>query len=135
MIQKFKLNKVNALAKELRLKIIYPIIVFEGNMGVGKTTLIQALCNEWGVIDSVSSPTFSLINEYKTKEDSSIYHFDFYRLETAEEAFDFGVEEYIDSGSICFIEWPEKIIPLLPQHLHRIKLIYVDQNTREIDFC
>tara|TARA_B100000767_G_scaffold274538_2_gene307864 strand:+ start:6071 stop:6478 length:408 start_codon:yes stop_codon:yes gene_type:complete len=134
VIQNFKLEELNTLAKTLRLKIKYPIVVFEGKMGVGKTTLIQALCNEWNVIDSVSSPTFSLINEYRTKKNLSIYHFDCYRIETADEAFDFGAEEYLDSGSICFIEWPEKIIRLLPQELHRIKLTYIDQNTREIDF-
>ena len=134
MIQKFKSNEVNALAKELHFKIKHPVVVFEGNMGVGKTTLIHALCKEWDVIDLVSSPTFSLINEYKTKEDRFIYHFDCYRLETADEAFDFGAEVYIDSGSVCLIEWPEKISLLLPPELHRIKLTYIDQNTREIDF-
>lgn len=134
MIREFKLNYVDALAKELSTLISHSIILFDGSMGMGKTTLIKALCKQLNVIDTVSSPTFSLINEYKTKDGKSIYHFDCYRLETPEEAYDFGAEEYLDSGSICLIEWAEKIQPLLPQELHRVKLEYIDQNTRKIEF-
>ena len=134
MIRVFKLNDVDALAKELSIRISHPIVLFVGSMGMGKTTLIKALCKQLNVIDTVSSPTFSLINEYKTRDDKSIYHFDCYRLETPEEAYDFGAEEYLDSGSICLIEWAEKIQPLLPQEVHRIKLEYIDQNTRKIEF-
>ena len=134
MIRVFKLNDVDALAKELSTRISHPIVLFDGSMGMGKTTLIKALCNRLNVIDTVSSPTFSLINEYKTKDGKSIYHFDCYRLETPEEAYDFGAEEYLDSGSICLIEWAEKIQPLLPQQVHHIKLEYIDQNTRKIEF-
>lgn len=134
MIRVFKLNDVDALAKELSTQISHPIVLFDGSMGMGKTTLIIALCKQLNVIDTVSSPTFSLINEYKSKDDKSIYHFDCYRLETPEEAYDFGAEEYLDSGSICLIEWAEKIQPLLPQEVHRIKLEYIDQNTRKLEF-
>ena len=134
MIREFKLNDVDALAKELSTLISHPIVLFVGSMGMGKTTLIKALCKQLNVVDTVSSPTFSLINEYKTKDDKSIYHFDCYRLETPEEAYGFGAEEYLDSGSICLIEWAEKIQPLLPQEVHRIKLEYIDQNTRKIEF-
>ena len=134
MIRVFKLNDVDALAKELSTRISHPIVLFDGSMGMGKTTLIKALCKRLNVVDTVSSPTFSLINEYKTKDGKSIYHFDCYRLETPEEAYDFGAEEYLDSGSICLIEWAEKIQPLLPQEVHRIKLEYIDQNTRKIEF-
>ena len=134
MIRVFKLNDVDSLAKELSTRISHPIVLFDGSMGMGKTTLIKALCKQLNVVDTVSSPTFSLINEYKTKDDKSIYHFDCYRLETPEEAYDFGAEEYLDSGSICLIEWAEKIQPLLPQEVHRIKLEYIDQNTRKIEF-
>ena len=134
MIRVFKLNDVDALAKELSTRISHPIVLFDGSMGMGKTTLIKALCKQLNVVDTVSGPTFSLINEYKTKDDKSIYHFDCYRLETPEEAYDFGAEEYLDSGSICLIEWAEKIQPLLPQEVHRIKLEYIDQNTRKIEF-
>ena len=134
MIREFKLNDVDALAKELSTLIGHSIILFDGSMGMGKTTLIKAFCKQLNVIDTVSSPTFSLINEYKTKDGKSIYHFDCYRIETPEEAYDFGAEEYLDSGSICLIEWAEKIQPLLPQELHRVKLEYIDQNTRKIEF-
>ena len=134
MIREFKINDIDTLAKELSTLISHSIILFDGSMGMGKTTLIKALCNRLNVIDTVSSPTFSLINEYKTKDGKSIYHFDCYRLETPEEAYDFGAEEYLDSGSICLIEWAEKIQPLLPQEVHRIKLEYIDQNTRKIEF-
>ena len=134
MIREFKLNDVDALAKELSTLISHSIILFDGSMGMGKTTLIKAFCKQLNVIDTVSSPTFSLINEYKTKDRKSIYHFDCYRIETPEEAYDFGAEEYLDSGSICLIEWAEKIQPLLPQELHRVKLEYIDQNTRKIEF-
>ena len=134
MIREFKINDIDTLAKEISTLISHSIILFDGSMGMGKTTLIKALCNRLNVIDTVSSPTFSLINEYKTKDDKSIYHFDCYRLETPEEAYDFGAEEYLDSGSICLIEWAEKIQPLLPQQVHHIKLEYIDQNTRKIEF-
>ena len=134
MIRVFKLNDVDALAKELSTRISHPIILFVGSMGMGKTTLIKALCKQLNVIDTVSSPTFSLINEYKTKDGKSIYHFDCYRLESHEEAYNFGAEEYLDSGSICLIEWAGKIQSLLPQEVHRIKLEYIDQNTRKIEF-
>ena len=134
MIREFKINDIDTLAKEISTLISHSIILFDGSMGMGKTTLIKALCNRLNVIDTVSSPTFSLINEYKTKDGKSIYHFDCYRLETPEEAYDFGAEEYLDSGSICLIEWAEKIQPLLPQEVHRIKLKYIDQNTRKIEF-
>lgn len=134
MIREFKINDIDTLAKEISTLISHSIILFDGSMGMGKTTLIKALCNRLNVIDTVSSPTFSLINEYKTKDGKSIYHFDCYRLETPEEAYDFGAEEYLDSGSICLIEWAEKIQPLLPQEVHHIKLEYIDQNTRKIEF-
>ena len=134
MIREFKLNDVDALAKELSTLIGHSIILFDGSMGIGKTTLIKALCKQLNVIDTVSSPTFSLINEYKTRDGKSMYHFDCYRIETPEEAYDFGAEEYLDSGSICLIEWAEKIQPLLPQELHHVKLEYIDQNTRKIEF-
>ena len=134
MIREFKINDIDTLAKEISTLISHSIILFDGSMGMGKTTLIKALCNRLNVIDTVSSPTFSLINEYKTKDGKSIYHFDCYRIETSEEAYDFGAEEYLDSGSICLIEWAEKIQPLLPQQVHHIKLEYIDQNTRKIEF-
>lgn len=91
------------------------IIAFEGEMGSGKTTLIKAICSKMGVADNVSSPTFAIINEYFTAGGDTIYHFDFYRLKNLREAMDIGVEEYLDSGSYCFLEWPELVGSLLPE--------------------
>ena len=90
------------------------IIVFYGEMGAGKTTLIKAICRKLGVEGTVSSPTFSLVNEYISRQGKKIYHFDFYRLKNETEALDIGCEEYFASGNYCFIEWPEKIKHLLP---------------------
>ena len=90
------------------------IFAFYGEMGAGKTTFIKALCEEMHVLDYVTSPTFALINEYKTKNDSTIFHFDFYRIKNISEVYDFGYEDYFYSGDYCFIEWPELIETLLP---------------------
>lgn len=91
----------------------HKIWCFYGEMGAGKTTLIKALCEQMGVIQNVSSPTFSLVNEYQLAGGQCIYHFDFYRINNEEEAFDIGYETYFESGSICLIEWPEKIEGIL----------------------
>ena len=134
MIQEFKLQDMDTLAERICSLLQHPIITFEGAMGIGKTTLIAAICEHLKAVDTVSSPTFSLINEYKTEEGKSIYHFDCYRIETPEEAYDFGAEEYLDSGSICLIEWAEKMQPLLPSELHHIKIEFVDPATRKVTF-
>ncbi|MDR1054735.1 MAG: tRNA (adenosine(37)-N6)-threonylcarbamoyltransferase complex ATPase subunit type 1 TsaE [Prevotellaceae bacterium] len=106
------------------------IIAFYGKMGVGKTTLIKAICDFMGVKNVVSSPTFSLINEYHTADSEIIYHFDFYRINQIEEAYDFGYEEYFYSGNYCFIEWPEKIEPLLPNDTLNITIKEQTDGTR-----
>jgi tRNA threonylcarbamoyladenosine biosynthesis protein TsaE len=98
------------------------IFAFYGKMGAGKTTFIQAICKVLGSADNVISPTFALINEYKTTELHSIFHFDFYRIESMEEAFDLGYEDYFYSGEYCLIEWPEKIEPLLPENFVEVKI-------------
>ena len=95
---------------------------FFGKMGVGKTTLIKAMCGELGVEDNVCSPTFAIINEYKTGNGAPVYHFDFYRLKNVEEAYDIGYEEYFYSGEYCFTEWTEKVEDLLPEHYVRVEL-------------
>ena len=89
------------------------IFLFKGGMGAGKTTLIKELCLQLGVLERITSPTFSIVNEYQG-ENSPVYHFDFYRLEDMNEAHDMGAEDYFFSGNICFIEWPELISNLLP---------------------
>lgn len=91
------------------------VVAFHGSMGAGKTTFINALCRNLGVAeDSTGSPTFAILNEYRTTDDAPVYHFDLYRLESTEEALDAGIEDYLDSGDWCFIEWPQVAEPLLP---------------------
>ena len=95
-------------------------------MGVGKTTLIKEMCRQLGVEDNVCSPTFAIINAYRTQEGRPVYHFDFYRLESINEAYDIGYEEYFYSGEYCFTEWTEKIEELLPERYVRVEI--VEQN-------
>lgn len=127
------LEQLPEIAKEF-LKRTSPNkkFVFYAEMGVGKTTLIKALSLQLGVYDIVSSPTFSIVNEYITKEDCKIYHFDFYRLEDEQEAFDMGYEEYFFSDDYCFIEWPEKIPNLIEDDMIVVK-IHLDGNNRVIN--
>lgn len=98
------------------------IFALSGEMGAGKTTLIQFLCKELGVTDFAISPSFSLVNEYRTSRGECVYHFDFYRINDIREAYDMGYEEYFYSGNYCFIEWPEKIMELLPDDCVHIKI-------------
>ncbi len=95
----------------------YKIWIFDGEMGAGKTTLIKSICKNLGVIDEVSSPTFSIVNEYKMVDGKTVYHFDFYRIKSIEEVYDMGVEDYFSSGNICLIEWPEKIREILENEI------------------
>lgn len=107
------------------------IILFHGEMGAGKTTFIKAICEALGVEAPVSSPTFALVNEYEYPG-GLIYHFDCYRLKKASEALDFGLEEYLDSGNYCFIEWPEKIADFWPTHYAEVYITALDQHRRNI---
>ncbi|MBS3770490.1 MAG: tRNA (adenosine(37)-N6)-threonylcarbamoyltransferase complex ATPase subunit type 1 TsaE [Bacteroidales bacterium] len=100
----------------------HKIFAFFGDLGSGKTTFIKAICNELNVIDIVSSPTFSLINEYRSKEGHIIYHMDFYRINSLDEALNIGIEDYLTTNNYCFIEWPEKIESLLPNQTTYIKI-------------
>ncbi|MFL5728104.1 MAG: tRNA (adenosine(37)-N6)-threonylcarbamoyltransferase complex ATPase subunit type 1 TsaE [Cytophagaceae bacterium] len=108
------------------------IWLFEGQMGAGKTTLIKALCRELGVSDHVTSPTFSLINEYLTTKQETIYHFDFYRIKDQSEAADIGCGEYFYSGRLCLIEWPSMIPDLLPENYLKISLDIASSTQRTI---
>lgn len=107
------------------------IVAFYGEMGAGKTTLIKEICKELGSSDNVTSPTFSLMNEYRTLSGKKIYHFDFYRIKSLAEVYDMGYEDFFFSGNLCFIEWPEKIKQLLPENCLTIN-ITVENNLRTI---
>ena len=109
------------------------IFAFYGEMGAGKTTMIKALCRVLQVTDVTSSPSFGLIYEYRTSGSDSVYHFDFYRIEHLEEAYDLGYEEYIDSGQYCFIEWPEKVATLLPPETVNVNLKITGNNERTME--
>lgn len=98
------------------------VFAFYGEMGAGKTTFIKALCSQLGVNDKTASPTFSIVNEYRTASGQKIYHFDLYRLKTEEELYDIGYEEYLFSGNLCLIEWPEKMGKLLPEGAVKIQV-------------
>lgn len=108
------------------------VFAFYGKMGAGKTTFIQAVCRILGTADTVTSPTFALINEYKSNSGDSIYHFDFYRIKELEEAYDIGYEDYLYSGKYCLIEWPEKIEPLLPDDIITVNIEVLPNEVREI---
>ena len=108
------------------------IWLLNGEMGAGKTTLIKAICEHLGVVDEMSSPTFSIVNEYQNDSEEVIYHFDFYRLEEIDEAVNIGVEDYFFSGNMCFIEWADMIRELLPNNYVEININLVDHNTRHL---
>lgn len=103
-----------ARLRDLIAEAACPVVAFEGEMGAGKTTLIRELCAALGVADDVSSPTFSLVNEYRDRHDRPVYHFDFYRIDSLDEAERIGATEYFDSGYLCLVEWPARVAPLLP---------------------
>jgi len=109
------------------------IWIFYGEMGSGKTTLIKAIAHQLNVDDNVHSPTFSIVNEYRNFNDDVFYHFDFYRIENETEAMDIGIEEYLDSGDLCFIEWPQKIPSLLPEKFLKIEIRITSNTSREIN--
>lgn len=111
------------------------IVAFYGTMGAGKTTLIKNLCKKMGVTDEVNSPTFALVNEYQTDNMDSIFHFDFYRIKSLEEVFDIGYEDYFYGGSLCLLEWPELIDPLMPEHFIKVEIRHGDTDVSRIVRC
>ena len=124
-------NLPEAASQIIKLTAGHKIFLFYGDMGAGKTTLIKALCEAMGVAENVSSPTFSIVNEYVIPG-GKIFHFDFYRLKSQTEALDMGYEEYFYSGEYCFIEWPQQIPDLLPAQFVRIDIIALADGQREI---
>lgn len=112
----------------------HKIFAFYGKMGAGKTTFIKAMCEELGVTDVINSPTFAIVNEYMDGKGESIYHFDFYRIKRVEEVYDIGFDEYIYSGNLCLMEWPELIEQLLPEETVRVDIMENLDGTRVIRF-
>lgn len=109
------------------------VVVFRGEMGAGKTTLIRAIMAQLGSEDTISSPTFAIVNHYSTAEGEPVYHFDFYRINRIEEAYDFGYEEYFYSGDLCLVEWPEKIEGLLPDDVMTVRITAPSEEERIFD--
>jgi tRNA threonylcarbamoyladenosine biosynthesis protein TsaE len=109
------------------------IWLFDGEMGAGKTTLIKAIAQAFGVEDMVQSPTFSIVNEYRNPQDDIFYHFDFYRIKNEREALDVGTDEYFDSGDLCFIEWPQKVSSLIPDTYLSIQIEVTSETTRVLN--
>jgi tRNA threonylcarbamoyladenosine biosynthesis protein TsaE len=111
----FTIEQLESVAQQIIAQQPQKVILFHGEMGVGKTTLIKQLCKTLGVLEATSSPTFSLVNEYEITNNQLVYHFDFYRLKNEMEALDMGADDYFYSGNWCFIEWAEKIPNLIPE--------------------
>ena len=127
----FKKDELDLAVKLILKQHSCNVIRIDGIMGAGKTTLISALCKHLCIEETISSPSFSLVNNYKGKN-GPVYHFDFYRLENSNEALDFGVEEYFESGALCFLEWAEKIEQHLPLKYDHFKLKVIDFETRRL---
>lgn len=119
------------LLKETEGRRIYALF---GAMGAGKTTFVKAICEVLGSTDTVVSPTFTIVNEYTTKEKDPVYHFDFYRINKITEVYDIGIDEYFDSGNFCFMEWPELIEEILPPETVRVNINIMPDDSREITF-
>lgn len=133
MVIKNKSHLHDAAARLLKNTSPARIYAFYGAMGSGKTTIIKAICESLGAVDIVSSPTFTLVNEYKTASGDSLYHIDFYRIKKTEEAFDFGIEEYLTGKSYCFMEWPELIDDILPEQTVKIRISVGSNEERILD--
>jgi tRNA threonylcarbamoyladenosine biosynthesis protein TsaE len=128
----FSLEEIDNVAKLILSQNPSKVLLFNGNMGVGKTTLIKSLSQNLGVKGNTSSPTFSLVNEYQTNDNQIVYHFDCYRLKTEIEALDMGIDEYLYSGNWCFIEWSEKIESLIPEKCSTINIEILPNGLRKL---
>ena len=121
-------NELSSVALKLLRLTDNRIFALYGKIGAGKTTLVKNMCSHLNVIDTVSSPTFSIVNEYMTRDNKQIFHFDFYRINNLEEIEKLGLDFYLSSGSYCFIEWPEIAVPLLPFGYKSLKIIQNNQS-------
>lgn len=129
----FKLKDIQQAAQQFNLVAAgYSVFALHGEMGAGKTTFVQAVCNLEMIMDTVSSPTYSIINQYVTKDGKFLYHIDLYRLKNEAEAINAGVEDYLYSGCRCFVEWPEKAPGIFPENTLHLTLTTIDSNTRKL---
>jgi len=128
----FSLEEIDNVSQLILEQRPNKVILFNGNMGVGKTTLIKSISHNLGVKGNTSSPTFSLVNEYQTNDNQLVYHFDCYRLKTEIEALDMGIDDYLYSGNWCFIEWPEKIESLIPEKCSTINMEILPNGFRKL---
>ena len=129
------LDEISAVAKEFVAALgNRTVVAFYGKMGVGKTTFIKAVCEVLGVTDVINSPTFAIVNEYMSGAGEPVYHFDFYRIRQPEEVLDIGFYEYVDSGCLCLMEWPELIEDLLPDETVRVNITENDDKSRTLTF-
>lgn len=127
----FKLPELDSVSKNLIDSVSTKIIRIDGIMGSGKTTLISSACKYLNIQDKISSPTYSIVNTYFSPK-GPVYHFDFYRLNSSNEVFDFGLEEYLESGHFCFLEWAEKITPHLPEKYDHFNLEVINDDFRKL---
>ena len=134
MTIQYNLSSINTIANTLLNNAVHKTWLFNAPMGAGKTTLIKALAGNLGVLDVANSPTFSIVNEYVSTDNKSIYHFDLYRLNDEEEAYDMGLDEYFDRNAYCFVEWPEMASSILPDEFHTISIRIINENERELTF-
>lgn len=130
----FSLTEINEVAAQVLAQNPKKVILFNGEMGAGKTTFIKAFSKLLGVNDTMSSPTFSLVNEYQTTQNQKVFHFDVYRIKSEDEALDMGIEEYLYSGNWCFIEWSEKIPNLIPEEHSLITIKMLANGNRLLTF-
>jgi tRNA threonylcarbamoyladenosine biosynthesis protein TsaE len=128
----FSLEEIDTVAQLILQQNPNKVVLFNGNMGVGKTTLIKKMTQNLGVRENTSSPTFSLVNEYQTIDNQIVYHFDCYRLKTEVEALDMGIDDYLYSGNWCFIEWPEKIESLIPEKCSTVNIEILPSGFRKL---
>lgn len=133
MKKKYTITELNQVSKELIANFTAPkILLFYGEMGVGKTTLIKEIAKHLGVTDKTSSPTFSLVNEYQGK-DNTVFHFDFYRIEDETEVYDIGIEDYFYQNAWCLVEWPERIPNIIPENAIKISISKDENELRTLE--
>ncbi len=133
MVIEYSLQEIDDVARQLTHSFTYPIVAFEGQMGSGKTTLIQSIVSQLGSKDTVSSPTFGLVHQYTTTK-GEVIHMDLYRLEKEDELEQLGFEDYIQTGNLCFIEWPEMVAKAIEGECHHIYIELINEHKRKLTF-